>query len=107
MTAFAAAGGTPAQKSEWAKDLAALYRASIKVSADKTVTTASALRSKMKDAATVLLAGDDALKEVRQVVAIELAVILPTAEADLTDDHRISAAALFTKLAGMLEDIAK
>jgi hypothetical protein len=103
---FASAAGTPADKSEWAKDLAALYRAGAKMCADPAVTTATALKTKLSAAAGALV-GPDALKEVRQAVAGELAAVLPTTEADLTTDQRTAAAALFTKLAAVLDGLAQ
>src|SRR5579872_4312921 len=104
--AFSAAAGTPAQKKEWAKDLAALYRAAAKLSNDPTVTSAATLKAKLSAAAGALV-GDTALREVRTVVAGELAVVLPTAEADLTADHRAAAAALFSRFAAALEDLGR
>ena len=101
--AFAAAVGSPEEKAEWAKDLAALYRSAKKTCADKKITTTTQLKAKFKEAATALLDGDDALREVRQVVALELAAILPPATEDVTDDQRAATAALFTRLAAILE----
>lgn len=104
--AFASAFGAPEQKREWAKDLAALYRAAAKLSADSNVTTAGTLKAKLTAAAGALI-GPDALTEVRKVVALELAVLLPIAEAELTPVQRAAVAALFTKLASRLEAIAQ
>lgn len=100
--ALDAAAGTSAEKAEWAKDLAALYRAAAKLAADPTLATAAALRGRLKDASAALV-GPDALKEVRQVVAAELAAVLPTADADLTDAQRAGASALFKRLAEVLD----
>lgn len=104
--AFDAALGASADKAEWARDLAALYRAAAKLAADPTLATAGTLRAKLKDASAALI-GSEALKEVRQAVAVELAAVLPTTDADLTDAHRAAAAALFKALAGHLEELAK
>lgn len=97
------AGGT-GEKSEWAKDLAALYRAASKLVADPTLTTAAQLRSKLKDASAALI-GAESLLDVRKAVAVELAAVLPTTDGDLTDAQRASAAALFKRLAEILETI--
>lgn len=104
--AFDASAGTSAEKTEHAKDLAALYREASKLVADPALVTAATLRQKLKDASAVLI-GPDALKEVRQAVALVLASVLPTTDSDLTDDQRTAAAALFVRLAGLLEEIAK
>jgi hypothetical protein len=104
--ALASAFGSLEQKREWAKDLAALYRAAAKLSADSNVATAGTLKAKLTAAAGALI-GPDALTEVRKVVALELAVLLPIAEAELTPIQRAAVAALFTKLASLLEAIAQ
>ncbi len=104
--ALDASAGSDAQKKEWAKDLAALYRQAAKLVTDPTLTTAVQLRQKLKDASAALI-GADALVPVRQVVALELAAVLPTTEADLTDAQRVAAAVLFTKLAVLLDEVAQ
>lgn len=103
--AFAAAAGTAEQKREWAKDLAALYRAAAKLSIDPTITTASMLKSKLSVAAETLI-GDMALVEVRKAVAGELAAVLPATDGELTSDQRTAAASLFSRLSTILEVIA-
>lgn len=102
---YTLAAGTAAQKAEWAKDLAALYRAAAKLSNDTTVATAGALKAKLSAAAGALI-GATALTEVRQAVGGELAAILP-ADADLTPDQRTAASALFARLATLLESLAQ
>jgi hypothetical protein len=102
--AYAAAAGTDAQKRDWAKDLAALYRSAAKVALDPKVTTTGALRAKLGTAAEVLV-GADALVEVRKAVAGELAAVLPT-DADLTADQRTAVGALFARLAAVLDALA-
>ena len=104
--AFDASAGTTAEKAEHAKDLAALYREASKLVADPALVTAATLRQKLKDASAVLI-GPDALKEVRQAVALVLAGVLPTTDSDLTNEQRTAAAALFARLAAVLEEIAK
>ena len=91
------------QKREHAKDLAALYRAAAKLTEDAAVPTSGELLRRVRDAAG-LLVGTDALREVRRAVGSELAALLPT-DAPLTDSHRTSAAALFRKLAAILEEL--
>lgn len=105
--AFEAAAGTAEQKAEWARDLSALYRAAVKRAADPAVATAAALRAKLAAASDTLLGDADALKEVRRAVAGELAAVLPTADADLTADQRAAAAALFARLAVILDGLAQ
>ncbi|AWM41773.1 hypothetical protein GobsT_71230 [Gemmata obscuriglobus] len=105
-TALDAGAGTSAEKGEWARDLAALYRAAAKLAGDSSLSTAGALRLKLKEAAAALI-GEAALREVRQVVAVELAAVLPTTDGELTSDQRAGAADLFRKLAAHLEDLAK
>lgn len=104
--AFDQAAGGDAQKREWARDLAELYRKSVRLAGDPRYATAAHLKAKMREAATVLLEGDDALAEVRRAVAGELAAILPT-DRELTDEQRKAAAALFARLAAVLEDLAQ
>ena len=104
--AFEAAAGGTGEKRNWAKDLAALYTAAVEIAGDKELATATALKLKMADAGQRLMKGPDRLKEVRQVVAVELAGVLPTTESDLTDAQRAAAAALFTKLAALLDALA-
>jgi hypothetical protein len=103
-SAFDKSAGSPAEKAEWAKDLAALYRQAARLSADASVTSAAALKQKLKDASAALV-GAEALKEVRQAVALELATVLPGTETDLTDDQRAAAAALFLRLAVILDSL--
>lgn len=103
--ALKAAAGDDAKKREWAKDLAALYRAAAKLTADPEVATAAALSQRLKDAAKALV-GADTLIEVRRVVSAELGAVLPTADADLTDTQRAAASALFAKLATHLDALA-
>lgn len=105
-SAFDASMGGTGEKSEWAKDLAALYRAAAKLVNDPTLTTATALRAKLKEASASLI-GAESLTEVRKAVAVELAGVLPTTDGELTGEHRDAAAKLFKRLAEMLEEIAK
>jgi len=88
-----------------ALDLAALYREAAKLAADPAVATSGDLLARVRDAARALV-GADALREVRRVAGAELGAVLPT-DAPLTDEQRKQAAALFTKLATALEDIAR
>ncbi|VTS01518.1 unnamed protein product [Gemmata massiliana] len=101
LDALRGAAGTSEEKAVWVKDLAALYRAAKKTCADKSLTTTDQLKAKLREAATALLDGDEPLKEVRQVVAGELAALF--AGDQLTDANRDAAAALFVKLAAVLE----
>ncbi|MDY3557169.1 hypothetical protein R5W24_006356 [Gemmata sp. JC717] len=104
--ALDASAGTAAEKGEWARDLAALYRAAAKLTAEPGLATAGTLRLKLKEAAAALI-GEAALREVRQAVAAELAAVLPTTDAELTPDQREAAARLFKVLAAHLEELAK
>ncbi|AWM40288.1 hypothetical protein GobsT_12440 [Gemmata obscuriglobus] len=104
--ALDAGAGTAAEKAEWARDLAALYRAAAKLTAEPGLTTAGTLRQKLKEAAAALI-GEAALREVRQAVAAELAAVLPTTDADLTAEQRAAAGELFRKLAAHLDELAK
>jgi hypothetical protein len=101
--AFDSDSADPAQKREQAKDLAALYRAAAKLAEDSAVPTSGELLRRVRDAAGTLI-GPDALKEVRRIVGGELAALLPT-DAALTDTQRTTAAALFRKLAAILEEL--
>lgn len=102
---FDLAAGTATQKREWAKELAALYRAAAKLVVNPELATAGQLKDKLREAAASLI-GADSLKEVRQAVAVELAGVLPTTEGELTDEQRKAAAVLFGKLASLLDAIA-
>jgi hypothetical protein len=98
--------GDPAQldvRKGHAKDLAELYRQAAKLTADPAVTTSGELLGKVRDAAGTLV-GADALRECRKVVGAELAMLLPTDDT-LTDDQRKAVAALFAKLAGILDSL--
>ncbi|MFM8273720.1 MAG: hypothetical protein ACKODX_15525 [Gemmata sp.] len=91
------------KKRDHARDLAALYRQAAGLCADAGVGTAGDLLSRVKAAATTLV-GADALRECRRVVAGELGALLPTDDA-LTAEQRKAAAALFAKLATILEGL--
>jgi hypothetical protein len=93
-----------ATKREQAKDLAALYRAAARLARDSAVPTSGELLARVRDAARTLV-GPDALKDVRRAAGDELSALLPT-DAPLTDPLRTSAAALFTKLASLLEELS-
>lgn len=93
-----------AAKREQAKDLAALYRAAAKLAQNSATSTSGELLARVREAARTLV-GPDALKDVRHVVGDKLAALLPT-DAPLSDAQRASAAALFTKLSAILEELA-
>ena len=101
--AFDADPAAAGAKREQAKDLAALYRQAAKLCADEGVGTSGELLKRVKDAAGTLV-GPAALKEVRRVVGQELAAVLPTDDA-LTAEQRAAAAALFGKLATILDSL--
>lgn len=102
--AFDADPAPPEAKREHAKDLAALYRAAAKLAEDSAVPTSGELLRRVRDAAGTLV-GPDALREVRRAAGRELSALLPT-DAPLAPTHRTSAAALFRKLATILEELA-
>jgi len=92
-----------------AKDLAALYRMCVDLSSDKGISTSGELLIKVSQAATTMLKDPPKpmkrnLDAVRLAVAEELGKLLPTDEA-LSDAQRVSVAALFAKLAGVLETL--
>lgn len=91
------------RKREHAKDLAALYRAAAKLAEDESVPTSGELLRRVRDAAGTLI-GTDALREVRRVVGNELSALLPI-DVALSSTHRSSVAALFRKLAAILEEL--
>lgn len=102
--AFDASMGGTGEKVEWAKDLAALYRAAAKLVNDPRYATASALKAKLKEAADEMLKENPtALMEVRKAVAVELAGVLPTTDGELTSEQRANAAGLLKKLADILD----
>jgi hypothetical protein len=103
--AYKADAAAPDAKREHAKDLAALYRAAAKLTDDPTIATSGELLRRVRDAAGLLI-GPQALRDVRQIVASELASLLPT-DAPLTAAQRTSAAQLFRKLASYLEELAQ
>ncbi len=103
--AYTADAAAPDVKREHAKDLAALYRAAAKLADDPTIATSGELLRRVRDAAGLLI-GPQALRDIRQIVASELASLLPT-DAPLTASQRASAAQLFRKLAGYLEELAQ
>ena len=101
--AFDSDAAPAATKREQAKDLAALYRAAAKLARDSATPTSGELLARVREAARTLV-GPDALKEVRHVAGDALAALLPT-DAPLSDAQRAAAAALFTKLATILEEL--
>jgi hypothetical protein len=103
--AFDADMAAPDARRSQALDLAALYRQVAKLAQDKTVLTSGDLLARKKAAAATLV-GADALKTVRAAVGAELGAIMPT-DAPLTDGQRAATAAVLTKIATALEDIAK
>lgn len=90
-----------AKKREQAKDLAALYREAAKLTLDMAVPTSGELLARVKDAAGRMI-GPNALVGCRKVKAAELGALLPTDE-PLTDAQRKAVAALFGKLADVLD----
>lgn len=103
--AIKASAGSDADKRRQCLDLAALYRAAAKLAPDAAqFPDADALLKRLREAAGQLLGDPDALREVRKVVAGELAAVLPTvADAPLTDAHRAGAVKVFERLAAILE----
>lgn len=107
--AIRASAGTDAAKRAQCLDLAALYRAAAKLAPDAAqFPDADALLARLRQAAAQMLGDPDALREVRKVVAGELAAVLPTvADAPLTDAHRAAAVKVFERLAAILESEGK
>jgi hypothetical protein len=101
--AFEADAAPAATKREHAKDLAALYRQAAKLAADEAVPTSGELLRMVREASGRLV-GADALKDVRRVVAGELGELLPT-DGALSGEQRKQAAALFAKLAAVLDGL--
>lgn len=109
LAAVKASAGDDAVKRKQCLDLAALYRAIVKLLPDADqFGTADQTRQRLRDTANTMLGSEEVLREVRRVVAGELAAVLPTvADAQLTDAHRASAAKVFERLAGILEEAGK
>lgn len=107
--AIRASAGTDAAKRAQCLDLAALYRAAAKLAPDAAqFPDADSLLARLRQAAAQMLGDPDALREVRRVVAGELAAVLPTvADAPLTDSHRAAAVKVFERLAAILESEGK
>lgn len=107
--AIKASAGDDAVKRKQCLDLAALYRAAAKLATDAgQFPDADALLARLRQAAAQMLGDGDALREVRRVVAGELASVLPTvADAPLTDSHRAGAVKVFERLAAILESEGK
>jgi hypothetical protein len=107
--AIRASAGDDAVKRRQCLDLAALYRAIVKLLPDADqFGTADQTRQRLRDTANTMLGSDEVLREVRRVVAVELAAVLPTvADAALTDAHRAAAVKVFERLAGILEEAGK
>lgn len=104
--AIEADAANPTAKAKAVKDLALLYdQLAKKVCPDESIATAGELLERARETAKLLI-GADSLLGVRKVVAEELAVIL-TADVALTQEQRDSVAALFTKLAAILEGESK
>jgi hypothetical protein len=101
--------GTDAEKRKQCLDLAALYRAAGKLVTDSAqFPDADSLLTRLRQAAVQMLGDPDALREVRKLVAGELAAVLPTvADAPLTDAHRAGAVRVFERLAEILEETGK
>jgi hypothetical protein len=92
-----------AARREHARDLAELYRQAAALAVKPELVTSADLLSRIK-AASATLVGADTLKEVRRVVAIELAAVLAV-DAPLTAEQRKLVAALFDRMATVLESI--
>ncbi len=107
--AIKASAGDDATKRKQCLDLAALYRAAAKLALDASqFPDADSLLARLRQAAAQMLGDPDALREVRRVVAGELASVLPTVvDAPLTDAHRAAAAKVFERLAAILESEGK
>lgn len=107
--AIKASAGDDATKRKQCLDLAALYRAAAKLAPDAAqFPDADSLLARLRQAAGQMLGDPDALREVRRVVAGELAAVLPTvADAPLTDAHRVAAVKVFERLAAILEEAGK
>jgi hypothetical protein len=107
--AIKASAGDDAAKRRQCLDLAALYKQAAKLVPDAgQFPDADALRTRLREAATAMLGSDEVLREVRRVVAGELAGVLPTvADAPLTAEHRAGAVKVFERLAGILEEAGK
>jgi hypothetical protein len=105
-TAFDADGAAPELRRNQAKDLAALYREAGKLCVSPDVQTAGDLLARVK-AASASMVGPDALKGVRTAVAGELALLFPTDGplGAVDSEPRKKAAALFTKLAVILDEL--
>jgi hypothetical protein len=83
--------------------LAALYREAAKLSASKDVPSSRELLRRVRDAGTALV-GPDSLTGTRTVAAGELAAVLGApSDAAMTDAQRVAVAALFARLATILE----
>lgn len=104
--AFAADPPTSLEtKREYAKLLAALYRAAEKLTRNESVGTSGELLTQVSRAAADLLEDPPGMKKLagtRKVVNAELTALLPTDE-PLTADQRANVAALFKKLAMVLD----
>jgi hypothetical protein len=107
--AIKVSAGDDVTKRKQCLDLAALYRAAAKLAPDAAqFPDADALLARLRQAAAQMLGDPDALREVRRVVAGELAAVLPTvADAPLTDAHRAGAVKVFERLAVLLEEAGK
>lgn len=92
-----------AGKDRAALDLAELYRQAAALAADPAVKTAGDLLRRAK-AASDILVGSDELVAARKVVAAELAALFP-ADGELTAAQRTAAAALFTRLGTILDEL--
>lgn len=103
QAAFDADAEPIAEKREHAKDLAALYREAGKLAVNPAIATAGELVDKVRGAAMTLV-GPKALVAVRTAVASELGQIFPF-DAPLTGDQRAAAAALFARLAEILDGL--
>ena len=93
------------QKSEQARDLAALYREAAKLARSPEVRTSGELLQRVRSAASTLI-GPETLKGVRKAVADELGHLLPV-DAELTEPQRTRVAELFQKLSQILDSLAQ
>lgn len=103
QSAFRSDKGEPAEKAEWKTALVSVYKSAKDVDLSK-VKTASQLFSMLRASSAAVLKDSQYLFSTRTAIILYLKEALPSKpDAELTDDHRKAAKALFTKLANALE----
>lgn len=105
QVAYAADSGTAADKTLWRVSLRGVYKSASELDLSR-VKTAGELFQVLRSSAKAVIPDDNSLFNVRSAISELIKQQLPSApSAELTDDHKKKATALFSRLALLLEHV--